>query len=283
MTVDPTGNFAYVANGVSGNVSAYSIGADGSLTQLTTSPFAAGNSPTSVAVDPTGKFAYVANAISNNVSAYSIGADGSLTQLTTSPSVSGPMSVAVDPTGKFAYVVNNISSNVSAYSIGADGSLTQLTTSPFAAGTNPVSVAITPRVVPFASSSAGLFLELDHFELDDSFTLGANSKGINPDRENVTLQMTWQRPFPENFSVMIPAGSFKPGVGITTFEGVVNVPFGGAIHEVILAVSFDFRGKKTVTFSMDADGLWLEIEDSATVVLTIGVNSGTTTTIPIYY
>jgi hypothetical protein len=130
--------FAYVANPSSNNVSAYSIGANGALTQLSGSPFAAGNTPVSVAVDPTGKFAYVANNFSNNVSAYSIGADGSLTQLTTlgSPFATGngPYSVAVDPTGKFAYVANSRDSTVSAYSIGANGALTQLSGSPFAAG-----------------------------------------------------------------------------------------------------------------------------------------------------
>ena len=53
--------FAYVANASGNNVSAYSIGADGALTPVPGSPFAAGFGPYSVAVDPTAKFAYVAN------------------------------------------------------------------------------------------------------------------------------------------------------------------------------------------------------------------------------
>src|SRR4029077_19951728 len=81
VAVSPTAKFAYVANDTSNNVSAYNIGADGALTQLTSlgSPFAAGTNPISVAVDPTGKFAYVANNGGNNVSAYSIRAHGALT------------------------------------------------------------------------------------------------------------------------------------------------------------------------------------------------------------
>ena len=51
--------FAYVANRLSNNVSAYSIGANGALTPVPGSPFAAGNAPVSVAV--TAKFAYVAD------------------------------------------------------------------------------------------------------------------------------------------------------------------------------------------------------------------------------
>ena len=38
--------FAYVANGTSNNVSAYSIGANGALTPVPGSPFAAGSGPT---------------------------------------------------------------------------------------------------------------------------------------------------------------------------------------------------------------------------------------------
>ena len=83
VAVDPTGKFAYVANqfghlsSLIGNISAYSIGANGALTPVPGSPFAAGrNGPLSVAVDPTGKFAYVASDLSNNVLAYSIAPTG---------------------------------------------------------------------------------------------------------------------------------------------------------------------------------------------------------------
>ncbi len=75
MAVDPTGKFAYVANYTSDNVSAYSHGSNGALTELKSlgSPFAAGGGPISVTVDPTGKFVYVANSLgSNDVSAYTV-------------------------------------------------------------------------------------------------------------------------------------------------------------------------------------------------------------------
>src|SRR5260221_375162 len=183
------------------NVSAYSIGANGALTPVPGSPFAAGTFPTSVAVDPTAKFAYVTNAFSNNVSAYSIGANGALKPVPGSPFAAGtfPFSVAVDPTAKFAYVANAVVSNVSAYSIGANGALKPVPGSPFAAGTSPRSVATTP-LVPFASSFAKLQIAKHRFELKESFTLGANTNGINPLAENVTLQI-------ETFSVTIPAES----------------------------------------------------------------------------
>ena len=48
--------FAYVANAFDNTVSAYSIGADGSLTPVPGSPFATGTVPVSVAVDPSGDY-----------------------------------------------------------------------------------------------------------------------------------------------------------------------------------------------------------------------------------
>ena len=57
----PNGDFLYVANFGSSNVSGYRIGADGRLTALTGSPFAAGTNPVSLSVDPSGSFLYVAN------------------------------------------------------------------------------------------------------------------------------------------------------------------------------------------------------------------------------
>ena len=143
---DPPGTFAYVANALGDNVSAYSIGSNGTLTPIPGSPFAAGKYPVSVAVDPTSKFAYVANQHSYNVSAYSIGSNGALTPIPGSPFAAGkhPVSVAVDPASKFTYVANQHSNNVSAYSIGSNGALTPIPGSPFAAGLLPSSVAVDP-------------------------------------------------------------------------------------------------------------------------------------------
>jgi 6-phosphogluconolactonase len=158
VAVDPSGKFAYVANGcdvscsVNGNVSAYTIGVTGALTPVVGSPFPAGSNPNSVAVDPSGKFAYVVNqCVSNvscsngNVSAYIINSStGALTLVGTFAAGSGPVSVAVDPTGKFAYVANINSNNVSAYAINPTTAALSLVDSPVAAGTFPVSVAVDP-------------------------------------------------------------------------------------------------------------------------------------------
>jgi DNA-binding beta-propeller fold protein YncE len=104
--VDPTGKFAYVVNIeefglLNGGVTGYKIDpTTGALTAIAGSPFAAGETPISVAVDPTGKFAYVANIDSNDVSGFAIDpTTGALTAISGSPffagSGSGPVSIAI--------------------------------------------------------------------------------------------------------------------------------------------------------------------------------------------
>jgi 6-phosphogluconolactonase len=155
ITVDESGKFAYVANDVSNDVSAYTIDSTtGALTALVASPFAAGSNPTAVIVDPSGTFVYVANFNGggtpggNNISAYTINANtGALTPVTGSPFATGmnPSSVRTDPSGKFLYVTNEnpTVNNVSAFTIDAStGALGPVTGSPFSAGHNPMSIAV---------------------------------------------------------------------------------------------------------------------------------------------
>jgi 6-phosphogluconolactonase (cycloisomerase 2 family) len=137
VAVDPTGQYVFVANRSSNNVSGYSItGADGSLNELTGSPYPAGAQPVSVAVDPTGQFVYVTNFVSTDISAYSIDAiSGWLTEIAGSPFAQlrqevDPRSITVDPTGQFAYVANE--GSVAGYRIDATtGSLERLADSPY--------------------------------------------------------------------------------------------------------------------------------------------------------
>jgi 6-phosphogluconolactonase (cycloisomerase 2 family) len=87
VTVSPSGDFLYVSNQSSNDVSAYTITAGtGVLTAVAGSPFAAGASPSGVTVSPNDAFVYVSNQDSNNVSAYTIAAGtGGLTSIAGSP------------------------------------------------------------------------------------------------------------------------------------------------------------------------------------------------------
>ena len=90
VAVRASGSFLYVANDVSGVVSAYSFdSASGTLTPVPGPSFTAGTTPSGVAVTPDGKFLYATNSGSNNVSAFSINSDGSLTSISSSPFSAG--------------------------------------------------------------------------------------------------------------------------------------------------------------------------------------------------
>ncbi len=143
VVVDPTGQFAYVANDTSNNVSVYTINqTTGALTAGTA--VSAGTNPRSIAIAPAGTHAFVANGGSNNVSTYSINATtGALTLVNTYIAGSAPRSIAVDPSGAFVYVANAGSANVSAYT-NASGVLTAVGGSPFAAVATPFSVNVDP-------------------------------------------------------------------------------------------------------------------------------------------
>jgi len=137
--------YAYAANASTGNVSQYSIDANGRLTPLAPATVSAGTSPNAITVDPAGKYAYVVNAISNDLSQYTIGTDGTLSHMAAATVATGtyPYSITIDPSGRYAYTANALSNNVSQYTISADGSLTAMT--PATIETNdPCSVTVDP-------------------------------------------------------------------------------------------------------------------------------------------
>lgn len=181
VTVDPSGRFAYVANGgdlnsSSHNVSAYTIdAATGALSAVAGSPYAAGSNPSCITVDPSGKFAYVSNQASQDVFAYSINvATGALTRIGVSGAAAGiAYAVAVDPSGKFAYVANGNSDNVSAYTIDATtGALSEVAGSPFAAGSIALSVSVDP---------SGKFAYVANFNSNDisAYTIDAATGALS--------------------------------------------------------------------------------------------------------
>jgi len=184
VAVDPSGKFAYVAEGGAfpegtyGGLSSVAMFTINSTTGALTSNgmIATGSGPDSVAVDPAGKFAYVTNSLSNDVSMYTIDAKtGALASIGTIAAGTGPDSVAVDPAGKFAYVTNYRSNNVSMYTIDATtGALTSIGS--IAAGTNPFSVAVDP-------ASKFAYVANWTYDTDGSismYTIDATTGGLTP-------------------------------------------------------------------------------------------------------
>ena len=150
------GQFVYVANQGSGNISGYSINAtSGALTPVAGSPFfvnppvitglGTGASLASVAADPTGRFLYAANTV-GGLLGYTINAtSGALTAMAGSPFPgSEPIGIAVDPAGRFVYVADRTGS-VLGFAINATtGALTPIAGAPPPAIFGLLSVAVDP-------------------------------------------------------------------------------------------------------------------------------------------
>jgi len=134
--------YLYTSTPSTGQIFAFSIGSNGSLTTITGSPFNApymvGSSPfgtQTMIANPAGTLLFISNPNGNTIYVYQIGSGGGLTAVnTTGFSVPfAPADLAVDGLGKYLYVTTSITgSEVAAYSIGADGSLTAVSGSPFA-------------------------------------------------------------------------------------------------------------------------------------------------------
>lgn len=145
LTVEPSGQFAYVPNSNSDDISVFTISdSTGDLTTVG-SPIATGDGPTSIAVDPSGRYAYVSIAVSGSVYSYAIDpSTGVLTEVgTPGPAGSYPYDIAMDSTGRFAYTANLRSDDVSVFTVdSATGALTAGTT--VAAGASPFRIVTTP-------------------------------------------------------------------------------------------------------------------------------------------
>lgn len=127
----------YVTNPSSDNVSGFDIADDCTLTTITGSPWAAGNSPLGVAADTTGSFLYVANFLGDSMSVYAMAADGSLTEIAGSPfaTPSTPFDIEFDPAGGGRFFVSHdFAGAVGSYTAAGDGTFSPVAGSPFAAG-----------------------------------------------------------------------------------------------------------------------------------------------------
>jgi len=144
LVTDP--HFVYVANGTLGSISAFKVNSDGSLTELTGSPFSAGTNVVFVAGRPGGRILMASDADTNKLLAFKIADDGTLTPFPGSPFAVGtqPGPIAFTQfSNTFVYVANRGSSNISAFQVDTTAfTLTPIPGSPFAVGTNPVAMSV---------------------------------------------------------------------------------------------------------------------------------------------
>jgi 6-phosphogluconolactonase (cycloisomerase 2 family) len=119
IAVNPAGTFAFTADNGTGDVSTFSIAANGAVTFVIATPTGVtGSTPTGIAVDPSGNFLLVSDSASFGngvIVVYEITpVTGVLVQVASSPNLTalvsapgaGPSSVTVDPLDKYVFATN---------------------------------------------------------------------------------------------------------------------------------------------------------------------------------
>jgi 6-phosphogluconolactonase len=145
LTIDPAGKYLYTANNIDNSISEFTVGANGTLTEIAGSPLGETyKAPVALLVDTSGKYLFIANSGSANVGAFTIGSGGSLSVLTSNPGFvtsSKPAVLAIDPSGKYVYVGNQ-SGGLHGFALnGTTGVLTEFAS--YSPG-NPTSIVVIP-------------------------------------------------------------------------------------------------------------------------------------------
>src|ERR1700683_1342710 len=156
LVMDPAGNYLYVMNTASDNISVFSIDSStGVLTQTPNSPFFIGLTPLNMVLTPTGNFLYVSVAggqIGTNdgsILGFSVSA-GALQLLNPAltPADGGnPNGLVIDPSGSYLYVANTQSQSIAIFSILPSGGLADnVAGSPLAdIYSDPVALLLDPK------------------------------------------------------------------------------------------------------------------------------------------
>jgi len=141
---------AYVSGGLAGpqQVSALTIGADGSLTSVPGSPFPSGGTTTEgIAMTPNAARVYVANFGTSTISGFNVAANGGLSAIAGSPFAGGvnDLGVAPSPNGNVVFAWNH-GGAIASLTVAANGALS-LIGPPFpvpAPQTNPFGGSVAP-------------------------------------------------------------------------------------------------------------------------------------------
>jgi YVTN family beta-propeller protein len=257
VAVTPDGSKVYVAD-IDGFVSVIDATTNTVVATITVGPRIASQTM-GVAVTPDGTKVYVANSGTNTVSVIDTTTDTVVA--TTSVDV-GPAGLAVTPDGSKVYVANGVNK----VSVIATATNTVMG-APITVGNRPMAFGlfIQPATSVFSAFTAKLTVSSfqPKFTLHSNFTLGSKSNGINPQFEAVTLKIG-------TFAVTIPPGSF-------TLTAPGTYSFIGVISGLTINAKITHTGGKSYTFDATANANLSRMKSPATVTLTIGNDTGTTT------
>ncbi len=189
VAATPNGQFLYAANPGSNNISAFAIAANGALSPIAGSPFAAGGIPDGIKVSPDGKYLAVATANPvAQVAMFSIGPTGALTAVPGSPfpvgGVGGAAGVDFNCASNLLFVGEATPgpATVSVQSIASNGALSPIAGSPFTfGGINSNVIVLSPDGLhAFVSNQVSNTITALDVALGGSLTQVAGSPFANP-------------------------------------------------------------------------------------------------------
>jgi 6-phosphogluconolactonase len=192
VVVDPQGKFLFINDLTDGQILAYSIGGDSTLSPVSGSPFnvRANDQPYNMVIDSSGRFLY-APVIQGGIAAFSLNSStGALADIAGSPFPTSnmPFTLAIAPSAKFLYSIGGSSNNaIDAFSLDAQtGALTSVAGSPFPAP-NPLNSLTVDASGGFLYGTAQVDMQAD------SVFFGFS---INPSNGSLTSLATSPYPAP---------------------------------------------------------------------------------------
>ena len=248
-----TPKFAYTANAVSNNASAFAIdSAVGSLSPIAGSPFAAGTGPSMLAADSAARFLYVTNPTVNRLLGFRADpTTGALTAVPGSPFSTGtyPAAVGVEPAGRYAYVANKNDNTISAYTIDSStGTLTPIPLSIVSGlGQGPTSVVMDP---------AGMFFYVVNSASDNISGFSIDPSSGYPVYTNLS---PYASPAAPGAGLIVPSARFLYVLhpNSNTISGYSILGFSGELTAI--ASSPFTTGLKPVALATDPFGKYLYV------------------------
>ena len=174
--------------------------------------------------------------------------------------------LAITPDGSTVLATNAVLSTTVNSSVEVIDTASNTIVNAIPVGHFSATITVANLSAPFAAFTIDNLVINNNLHEQGDFTLGANSQGVDLAHQPLVLTVN-------NFSLMIPAGSFRQ-VG-----GNLHFVFNGTVNG--LSVNFNLKavnGSSTqFTYVVDVHGVSIGGPDPANVGLKIGHNSGTTT------
>jgi 6-phosphogluconolactonase (cycloisomerase 2 family) len=267
LVVGPSGKFLFVSSHTSDAIAVYAIGGDGSLTEISGSPFTIPGvdcglfceaTADALVYDPSAETLYVISDFGWFVATFTVDAStGALRFVYNIDTDGAPGPITVSPSGKFVYAtsVTNVGGNgvVNSYTVttgsttdGKPQPITPILGQPFKAGNSPVSVVAGPtgtylytanatdRILVFHIESSGALSSVPGSPIGIAGATGPSQLVVDPSGKYLYLASTTSKS--TNLGG-IDAFTIDPSTGLVTeFPGMPYPPGIGANQPFAIAV-----------------------------------------------